>query len=437
MTEILTLQRLRWFALLGQSIVIVTVSFFLRAPLPLIPIAIILALFATSNWLLGRISVLSATSAFSPGPRLITHSTATERICGITTVVDVIFLTVLLALCGGPANPFSVLYLVHVMLAAVITSKWWARCVVAASSVGFACLFMYFVPLPAQLGGHDHQMMAGADTGSFSIHLQGMWLAYTISAIVIAEIVSGVSIALKQEREKQAHSSRFLGLAALAAGAAHELGNPLGTIRLAASELEIAGRKQSLAPALMDDIRLINQEVLRSQSVLNRLSVSAGELRGEAVLPMPATQFIDGLMRRIAFENISVGLDLSIDDAIVEWPIEAMSQALLQLISNAKQASVAASIKQALIKDPMIDLQMVDDDSHIVIRVRDRGVGMTKSILARISEPFFTTRGAEGMGLGVFIARSLIEDMGGELSFQSKVDLGTVAYARIPKVLSA
>jgi len=436
MRAVQTLRRLRWFALLGQAVVILSVHFLWQAPLPLWPITIVLVIFAATNLVISDVvlrNVLGGSGRFavahSEGARndRLPNTRPPERwasVCGAVTVLDVTFLTVLLGLCGGPANPFSVLYLVHVMLAAVITTRWWARGVVLASSVGFACLFLYHVPLPPKLGGHH--MMVGAQDGSYSIHLQGMWLAYTISAIVIAEIVSGVSIALKQEREKQAHSSRFLGLAALAAGAAHELGNPLGTIRLAASELELAGRKETLPDNIIDDIRLINQETLRAQAVLHRLSASAGELRGEALRPMSLGQFVASLGERLESERLQITINIAGHDAFVQWPIEAMSQALTQLVSNAVQASAALA--------DSVTCDFIEKGEHIEVRIRDQGVGMDKQVLARISEPFFTTRGASGMGLGVFIARSLIEDMGGELNFISKVGEGTTATACIPKV---
>jgi two-component system, sensor histidine kinase RegB len=403
-----TLVRLRWIAVVAQTATVLAAIAVWRAPLPLAPMIGLFAAIAVTNLIVLRLLRLGRSG--------------TERVAGAVLFFDVLCLTGLLALSGGPANPFSVLYLIHVMLAAVLTNRWWTWSIVAVSSAGFASLFAISIPLPPELGGHGHHQAPG----SYSIHLQGMWLAYTISAATIAAFVSRVAAALRRERDKQERAARLLGLAALAAGAAHEIGNPLATIRIAASELERDLVSQNMADDIVEDVRLINGEVERAKAVLDRLAASAGELTGEALVPTSVDQFVRALVQRLDRSGQRVHLDLAPGLPEVYWPAEATSQAVGQLLRNALQASHAHT---------PVHCRVTARANGVEVHVRDHGPGMTAAVLERIGEPFFTTRPGQGMGLGVFIARSLIERLGGRLTIESSKGAGTSVFAWLPQAV--
>ncbi len=201
-------------------------------------------------------------------------------------MLDVLTLTGLLLTAGGPSNPFSVFYLVHVALAALLLAPRPAWLVAALTSLAFGSLFV----LPAHtIEPHAMHMHHGAS----SMHLQGMWLAYSLAAGFVVHFVSRVASAL-QAREHElfelqrsaVRHEKLASLSTLAAGAAHELGTPLGTIALVAKELERGLDAGSAAEALIPDARLIRQEVERCREILQQMAARAGEGAGEMLAPV-------------------------------------------------------------------------------------------------------------------------------------------------------
>ena len=154
-SRIVKLIRLRWVALFAQVITLLFTQWGLDVGLPLLELGSCVLILGISNLLLSYFRY---------------HC---RQLIGATILFDVILLTCLLALSGGPTNPFSVLYLIQVLLAAVLSSSRWTWLIAICSSAGFALIFWFHLPLPSVLGGHGHHH------SSFSLHLQGMWLAYT------------------------------------------------------------------------------------------------------------------------------------------------------------------------------------------------------------------------------------------------------------------
>ncbi len=352
-------------------------------------------------------------------PGLVPTGGPSARVMGTLALFDVGLLTGLLSLTGGPTNPFSVLYLIYVMLAAIATTPRWTWSTVLASSAGFGLVFFVSVPLPAPLGGHT----GAAEGHPYAAHLQGMWLALTVAAIVIARWVGGLAEVLRREQQMRAQTSKMLGLATLAAGAAHEIGNPLATIRVAASELERDLQRAGGDPEIVRDLALIGQEVERAHQVLEHMSVAAGELRGEGAVPTDLKSLLQDIVAQLGGSSDRIELSVMPPGLVVRWPTQAATQALTQLVRNAVQAapsheSVALSAREL--------------DSGVAITVSDSGPGIEPEVLARLGEPFFTTRPGRGRGLGVFIARSLVEHLGGQVEVDSAVGKGTVVKLWLP-----
>ena len=185
-------------------------------------------------------------------------------------VLDTLVLTGLLHASGGPFNPFSVLYLVYIMLAAVVLGAAWTWSLAALSVACYVALFL--LPVPA---GVHHAHGAGA----LSLHLWGMLVAFVVAAVLTAYFVVRLSAAIERRdaeiaamREQATRTERLAALTTLAAGAAHELGTPLGTIAIAATELEHALARLSAAGPLREDARLIRSEVERCRRLPGRLA---------------------------------------------------------------------------------------------------------------------------------------------------------------------
>ena len=401
-----TLLNLRWLSIIGQIFLVLISTYYWKVELPLPTIFLLLALQIISNF---SVPLLTSSSLNLSG--------------GVITF-DLVMMTIMLNLTGGAANPFSVFYLVHVMLAAMMTNKGWTWLAVFISSLGFASLF-WFDTATQGMSSHG-QMHHGSE--SFSLHLQGMWLAYTLAAVIIAGFVLELSRLLEHEKEKRVQGEKLVALAALAAGAAHEIGNPLGTIRLITSDLEDYFKKNHPQQELLNDIFLINEELQRARKVIDKMSSSAGELSGESIQPLSTEIFFDELLKRFPTpKRIRLAITSSLPKQII-WPKEACTQIFIQLIRNALQASS---------KHHPISLELSSTSYDIHIRIIDRGKGMSHDILNRVGEPFFTTRASEGMGLGIFISKSLIERLNGSFMLSSEINVGTTIEVRLPICITA
>jgi two-component system sensor histidine kinase RegB len=326
---------------------------------------------------------------------------------GAAIAADVVLLTALLYLSGGPLNPFSFLYLVEIALAAVILPARWTWALVVLSLLGSALLFVASRPLPL---GADHM----------TIHLRGMWVAFGVAAAFIVYFLLRVRRSLEAReadlaamRNLAARQEKLAALATLAAGAAHELSTPLSTIAVVAKELE---RQISHADAL-EDVRLIREEVARCRSILQHM---AAEPAGENLVELSVKELLKSSLESIR-ETPPVRVDIA-GEMRLQLPRRAVAQAIGSIVRNAQDASSSEVVIQA-----------TPADKELRIEVRDQGAGMPPEVLARAGEPFFTTKEpGRGMGLGLFLSRAVVERLGGALTIASQPGSGTVACVRLP-----
>lgn len=400
------LVRLRWGAVLGQLATIGIARALLGTEVPLARMLVIVAALAASNAALAALRGRTARPA---------------ALCGIALTLDTLLLSALLHATGGPYNPFGVLYLVHITLAAVVLGARWTW-FLAALSVGCYGLLFFF-----------HRSVEHLDHGGpeMNLHLQGMWVAFTVAALLTASFVVKLASALERRdaaiadmRERAARSERLAAVTTLAAGAAHELGTPLATIAVAAKELERRVRTLPSAQSdlLLEDAALIRTELDRCRAILNRLGADSGQPPGEAPVELPLaalTSAVADLFPARQRERLQLA---SPAGAHARLPRAAFLQVAQSLVRNALDASTGAVV-----------LRLDVAGSALRMLVRDHGSGMSADVLARVGEPFFSTKGpGAGLGLGVFIARSLTDQMGGRLEFESAPGSGTTARVEIP-----
>jgi two-component system sensor histidine kinase RegB len=330
-------------------------------------------------------------------------------------LLDVVALSTLLALGDGASSPFSVVLLVQVTVAAVTLSgpRLWA--VVAIAVLAYASLFLF------DDGAHVH----GAGS-AFSSHLEQMWVAFTLTAIGIAAAVSRLARALEHERRRADSNARVMGMTTLAAGAAHELATPLATIKMVVAEIDRELAEHDDLGHVREDLALVRAEVVRSRAILDQLSVAAGELRGEhpsSVALAQLAQVLDALPAALR-ARVSWRVD---QEAQVALPVHAIGQALQALVRNALEASTGP-----------VEVRAWTEPDEVLLRVTDRGVGMSQETLARVGEPFFTTKDpGRGMGLGIFLVRALAAHLGGEVEIDSVLGRGTSVTIRLPRLDTA
>jgi two-component system sensor histidine kinase RegB len=241
-------------------------------------------------------------------------------------------------------------------------------------------------------------------------------------------------------QDRLAKKDRLASLVTLAAGAAHELNTPLATIAVVAKELERYASLPATDPeiskhanqAIADDSRLIRTEVERCTRILSRLMADGAEPAGETPQPIGVSDLLAGLRAEFP-QNDQVRIESPNGDvmAVVVLPIHAVQQALVALVKNAVQSSSAAA---AVSISAFVFVEASRPaESHIRFTVRDLGIGMSAETLRHVGEPFFTTKEpGQGMGLGVFLVRTLADRLGGHLSFDSSPGNGTVATLELP-----
>jgi two-component system sensor histidine kinase RegB len=370
--------------------------------LPIVPIALVGVLTVVSN----GAAVLA-----------MRHRRPLQGLVQILLLLDVGSLTALLYFTGGASNPFSVLYLVHVAMAVTVLGSAWTWVVVAMAAGCYGALFVWRVPLP------------GAPELSPGMLAMGHWFALALVAVLIAVFIGRVEHSLRDRehvlvdmREQVTKNELLATLTTLAAGAAHELNTPLGTIAVVAKELEVIAHADP--ETLREDARLIRREVDRCREIINRLRLDVGEdvVQRE---PLTATALVKHLRRDLREEeNARLRVLIGSDVERVNAPARAIEQALLVLLRNAFDASPP---------DAGVTLSIQRREGRIRIEVEDRGAGMSEDLLRRAGQPFYTTKEpGQGMGLGLFLVRLVAERCGAEFSLFSKLGEGTRCVLELP-----
>ena len=403
--SLLWLLRLRWITVVAQAAAILLAKRLLPEELEILPLLGLVAFGALSNVALWW--------------RLRSLQPVRPALPGLVLGLDILLLTGLLYGSGGAANPFTAIYLVHITLAAVVMRGLWAWALGLMSISGFGLLFFFNVHVHS-LAHMDH----GAGSG-LSLHLVGMWVAFAITAGLIAAFVGRITEALRQRdaelvnlRDLTARQTRLAALTTLAAGVAHELGTPLGTIAIAAKELQRAA--EAMGPetlGIIQDAALIRGEVNRCRRILDQMAGPSGATLGEAPQAPTWVDLEADLVEGLSHEDR--------ERLIFDWPQSVcgpvprrgLARALRALLSNALEATP---------RPGGVTVRALAEQGKWRLDIVDQGSGMTPDVLAHAGEPFFSTKPAgSGMGLGLFLARTFAEQLGGDLIVASQLGQGT------------
>jgi two-component system sensor histidine kinase RegB len=346
---------------------------------------------------------------------------------GWLVCADVCILSWLLHDAGGVLNPVSIFYLVYIVLAALVFDRVWAWVVTALSIGGYGLLFL--AP-PAEVA------TAGAMHPEIALHVRGMWLAFAATSLIVAILVGRLAAlidrrdrALAELGDRAARDARLAAMSTLAAGAAHELSTPLGTIAVASRELELAFDRAPGADAWRQDVRLIRSEVERCRRLLHDMAGRFSEPLGEGVEVQPLDDAIEATLGGLMpAERARVRWARAPEPSLVAWPPGLIARAIVNIVRNALQASPAQA---------GVDLLSSAEAGTVTIRIIDTGTGMPEDVLARAGEPFYTTKPpGEGTGLGLFVARSTVEQLGGRVTISSREGTGTTVTVTLPSELS-
>ncbi|MGB0410644.1 MAG: sensor histidine kinase RegB [Pikeienuella sp.] len=395
-----TLTTLRWLAVLGQTLAVVAASQLFQVDLPILPCLVAIV----ASVLFNIVSI----QVFPPNTRL------GERAAASSMLFDLSQVSILLYLTGGLTNPFAALLLAPVTISATaLTLR--STIILAVSALAVISLIsVWHVPL---------RFANGEPLAPPPIYTFGVWVALTIAVLFMAMYARRVTVetdrmqrALNAAEEALGREQRLTAIGGLAAAAAHELGTPLATIKLVSAELmdEVKDR-----PDLYEDAALIREQADRCRDILTELARSGKS--DSHVKMMPISALIDEAAephrdrgaRIIVRVNGAPANALGADPVVVHRTPEAV-HGLRNLVQNAVDFTSSA-----------VWIDVTASEATLRIVFGDDGPGYPEAVLERLGDPYITSRARKGpgegeytgMGLGLFIAKTLLERTGARVSF--------------------
>ena len=395
--------RLRWGAVVGQVVTILLAARMLHEALPV-------------KALLG---VCAALALVNLGTHvwLLKGGNPSERASGLNLLGDVLALTALLALSGGAYNPFAVLYLVHITIAAVVLPPRWSLALTAVSIAAYTLLQLMPEGPLLVLGGEDQLVL----------HARGRWVAFVVAAVFIGTFTLRMSGSLRRREASGAEAAeRLAALGTLAAGTAHELNTPLGTIAILAGEL--AAQLEGDRRAEAEEIR---NQVQRCKQIITGMLAPRGGADLEEPKEFEVAPVLEAAVKRWQEGRPGPKPVLDIQPqatrARARLPVHAFERAIANLLDNAAEATENRPARE-------VRIGLTRSQGELRIQVSDNGIGVPEPLLRRIGEPFFTTKEpGRGTGLGLYLARHVVERQGGEMRVASAEGRGTEVILTVPE----
>ncbi len=394
-----TLVTLRWIAIIGQILSLFIVHQFFGLPFDFRLTAAVIAVSVLLNLGIG-------------------FSLPLDRRVGDTEAMlqlgfDTVQLAALLGLTGGMTNPFAVLLIAPVVMSATTLSLRVLLCIFSFAAL--SSLFLMF----------NHHPLPWDPAGSFTLpprYHGALWLALVTTMVFTSAYTwqaaregQRMSEALASTEAVLAQEQKLAALGGLAAAAAHELGTPLATIALVAGEI---AREVAPETPLGEDAKLLVEQSARCGEILKQLGS-----RGDTGEPVHDSMSLEALLSEAAAPYIGLGSTIEIDThgTGVEPTIKRQAEILYGLKNFIENAVEFA--------DGRVVLSGSWTETALLICIQDDGPGFAPSVIGRLGEPYVSVRGeanqvAGGLGLGVFIAKTLIERTGGTVGFSNTPKTG-------------
>lgn len=406
-----TLILLRWLAVAGQTAAMLVVVFGLKFSAEL---GWCLAVIAASAWL--NVFLMFA----EPGRRLAKDWEAAAQLG-----FDVVQLALLLSLTGGLKNPFCLLLIAPATVAAATLPTRQTLVVALMAFASVSMMAFWSLDLP-WIAGESLQMPKLYELGVWVATIVG--IAFTAGYAWQAALESTrMELALAATQAVLAREQRLSALGGLAAAAAHELGTPLATIQVVAKELWRAAPAQT---PLAEDAELLVSQAERCREILKRLSQrpdTGDVVHARFRLPLMLAEVTEPYEH--IGPQITVHLDALSQDLMI-WRQPEVLHALSGFVENAVDFAKTA-----------VKVSARTDAQGLTIEIRDDGPGFSAEVIVKLGEPYVTSRpdgensrsDHHGMGLGFFIAKTLLERSGAKVAFGNDRRGGAVVAARWPR----
>lgn len=331
---------------------------------------------------------------------------------------DVLALTALLYFVGGATNPFVLLLLLPLIINAATLGDDFTWGMVAVIVACYTLLMFIYIPLPNGFLSYST---------TFNLKTWGMWFGFVLTTELVAYLVSKIATTLHDRereladiREQALRAERLVALGALAVGAAHELGTPLGTMAILLNDLE---REYLTSPDLTRKLAILRAQVERCKGTLSNMLSSTGQSRAES--------------------GYGIALDCYLDELLAEWQVlrpavqiqhlwqgsrpaprivaeKTLGHAFINILNNAADASPD-------------NLEMLGkwNDQELSVEILDRGPGLPPEIAASVGQLFFTTKEA-GHGVGLYLAQAVFGRFGGALHLTNRDGGGACTRVTLP-----
>lgn len=393
-----TLVRLRWLAIIGQLVTILYVHMVLEFPLALIAcLTLVFCSFALNLWL---------TFAMNAGYRL------SDGLTAVQLAFDCLQLGGLLWLTGGLGNPFSLLLLAPVSVSATTLSK---------RATIFICALVALIVTILAISHLDLPWHIEAPLELQTLYLTGIWFSLLLGVLFIGSYTNRVAHEARQMADALtatelalSRQQQLSALDGLAAAAAHELGTPLSTIALAAKEM----RAELEDGAIAEDADLIIGQVARCRDILAKLR----NLESDSADPfdhVPLNELVAEVANIHDMPNKTI--HISKGEQIGDEPVITRNVGLLYGLGNLIENAVHFAAAR-------VEIEIGWNKSAFMVAITDDGDGFPPDLVTRLGEPYLTMRDRAdesepvlpgGLGLGIFIAKTLLERTGAELTLRN------------------
>lgn len=388
-----TLVAVRWITVTGQALAVLTTTLVFQIPLPVIP-------------LFTLIFAAAALNLFS----FWTHGWALRpRTALVYLVIDLLQLAALLFLTGGLSNPFIWMLLIPVTVSASLLSLRFLIIITSLYLIVVTLLKFYHLPLVWPQEGARLP----------DLFIWGEWIALMLTGVFLsgylwraAEDSRLITRALQDVQHSLAEQKELNALGSLAAAAAHELGSPLSTITLIAHDLKSrleTENSDDTQDDIQEDLQTLIEQSERCKTILTDLSKEPSQSAPDMIEVMPLAVQVSVLSA--PYQDRHPDISLHMDETLKNRDMRktpSLSFGLGNILQNAFQYA-----------ESRIDISLHENHNTFSLKIADDGPGFSETVLLRLGQPYFSTRrnSAGHMGLGVFIARVLLEETGADLKF--------------------
>jgi two-component system sensor histidine kinase RegB len=342
-------------------------------------------------------------------------------------LLDVFGLSLLLYFTGGASNPFVSYLLVPITIAAATLTPFFTALLAALALLCYTLLLYFYQPLPAlmpadiSMPGMVHDM----DSGATNLHIVGMWFNFLVSAALITYFVAKMAAELRKQeerlsryREDTLRNEQILAVATQAAGTAHEMGTPLGTMAVVLKDLR---EEHKDSAELSKELAVLQEQVSICRAALRTL-VQKADIRNQHSSTVNLASFIHALVDQwqLLRPELRCGFTLQQGMAPDVQVDTTLQQALINMLNNAADASPAG-----------IELTLGWDNDQWTLQIRDHGEGLNRALAEQLGTRIVSTKEG-GLGVGLVLSQATINRLGGKVSLYPLDEGGTLAEIVLP-----